>query len=106
MSDVRTWLVSIGLAQYAGALEINEIDMDLLMQIDDQILKDIGIAAAGHRIRLRNAIAELAQWSAVDCQGERRGRSVRNVSISAERRQVTVLFSDRDAVLGAPTEER
>jgi hypothetical protein len=29
--------------------------MDLLRQVGDQILKDIGIASAGHRLRIRNA---------------------------------------------------
>ena len=27
MSEVRTWLEAIGLAQYAGALEANDIEM-------------------------------------------------------------------------------
>src|SRR6201988_4329596 len=38
MSEVRGWLGSIGLAQYADAFETNDIDMDLLRQIDDQAL--------------------------------------------------------------------
>jgi hypothetical protein len=39
--------------------DINEIDMDLLEQVDDQILKDIGVSAAGHRLRIRSAIAKM-----------------------------------------------
>src|SRR5208337_4973989 len=66
MNEVRTWLERIGLARYVDAFEANEIDMGLLKQVDDQMLKDIGVAAAGHRLRLRNAIAKLAQASAVD----------------------------------------
>ena len=58
MSAVRNWLEEIGLAQYAD--EANDIDTDLLTQIDDQVLKDIGVSSAGHRLRLRNAIAKLA----------------------------------------------
>jgi hypothetical protein len=57
MSAVRNWLEEIGLAQYADAFEANDIDADLLTQIDDQVLKDIGVSSAGHRLRLRNAIA-------------------------------------------------
>ena len=60
MSAVRNWLEEIGLAQYADAFEANDIDTDLLTQIDDQVLKDIGVSSAGHRLRLRNAIAKLA----------------------------------------------
>jgi hypothetical protein len=41
MSDVRSWLEAIGLPQYADAFEVNEIDIDLLEQVDDQIVKDI-----------------------------------------------------------------
>jgi len=49
--------VGISLGQYADAFEVNAIDMELLRQVDDQILKDIGVSAAGHRMRIRNAIA-------------------------------------------------
>ena len=60
MSAVRNWLEEIGLAQCADAFEANDIDTGLLTQIDDQVLKDIGVSSAGHRLRLRNAIARLA----------------------------------------------
>jgi hypothetical protein len=63
MSAVRNWLEEIGLPQYADAFEANDIDTDLLTQIDDQVLKDIGVSSAGHRLRLRNAIAKLAPTS-------------------------------------------
>ena len=68
MSEIRKWLEAIGLSQYADAFETNAIDMELLKQVDDQILKDIGVSAAGHRLRIRNGIAKLApqplsRWS-------------------------------------------
>jgi class 3 adenylate cyclase len=91
MSEVRKWLEAIGLTQYADAFEANDLDTDLLGQVDDQVLKDIGVSSAGHRLRIRNAIAKL-------------GTQVKNESAhgppmaageaSAERRQVTVMFSD------------
>jgi hypothetical protein len=37
MSEIRKWLESIGLGQYADASEANDIDMDLLKQVDDQM---------------------------------------------------------------------
>ena len=43
MSEISHWLEGIGLAQYVGAFEANDIDMGLLRQVDDQMLKDIGI---------------------------------------------------------------
>jgi hypothetical protein len=55
MSEIRKWLEAIGLGQYADAFEANDIEMDLLKQVDDQMLKDIGVASAGHRLRIRNA---------------------------------------------------
>ena len=60
MSEIRKWLEAIGLAQYADAFEANKIDLDLLGQVDDHILKDIGVSPAGDRLRIRNAIAKLA----------------------------------------------
>jgi hypothetical protein len=51
MSAVRHWLEAIGLGQYAGAFEANDIDAELLTQIDDQLLKEIGVSSAGHRLR-------------------------------------------------------
>jgi len=60
MTDIRKWLEAIGLGQYADAFEANEIEMDLLAQVDDQMLKDIGVSIGGHRLRIRNAIAKLA----------------------------------------------
>ena len=47
MRAVRDWLDLIGLGQYADAFEANDIDTDLLAQIDDQLLKDIGVSSAG-----------------------------------------------------------
>jgi class 3 adenylate cyclase/ABC-type transport system involved in cytochrome c biogenesis ATPase subunit len=91
MSAVRNWLEEIGLAQCADAFEANDIDTDLLTQIDDQVLKDIGVSSAGNRLRLRNAIAKLAPTSIT--------KGISEVPVSpppsqAERRQLTVMFCD------------
>ncbi|KPK34452.1 MAG: hypothetical protein AMJ66_03700 [Betaproteobacteria bacterium SG8_40] len=60
MSDIQQWLDRLGLAQYAEAFETNDLDMSLLPDVSDQILKDIGVKSAGHRLRLKNAISSLA----------------------------------------------
>jgi class 3 adenylate cyclase/predicted ATPase len=91
MSAVRNWLEEIGLAQYADAFEANDIDTDLLTQIDDQVLKDIGVSSAGHRLRLRNAIAKLAPTSITVGISE---VPASLPSSQAERRQLTVMFCD------------
>ena len=85
MSAVRHWLGTIGLEQYGDAFEANDIDVDLLRQVDDQMMKDIGVASAGHRLRIRNAIAKLSPEVPPDGNAP---------AASAERRQVTVMFSD------------
>src|SRR5262245_11461654 len=91
MSEVRKWLDTIGLAQYADAFETNDLDIDLLGQVDDQLLKDIGVSSAGHRLRIRNAIAKLSQQ---EKSISSLGAATDAASASAERRQVTVMFSD------------
>ena len=35
-------------------------------EIDDQLLKDIGVSSAGHRLRIRNAIAKLEAKETAD----------------------------------------
>jgi class 3 adenylate cyclase/predicted ATPase len=94
MSEVRSWLEAMGLAQYADAFEANEIDMDLLRHLDDQILKDIGVSAAGHRIRIRNAIANLSSVVTSDAKATVAANAPEMPAASAERRQLTVLFCD------------
>ena len=61
MSDVRRWLEAIGLAQYADTFDGNDIDMDLLRQVDDQMLKDFGVASGGHRLRIYMGISNPPQ---------------------------------------------
>ena len=91
MSEVRKWLEAIDLAQYADAFVANDLDIDLLGQVDDQVLKDIGVSSAGHRLRIRNAIAKLdTQVKNESAHGPLTAAG----ETSAERRQVTVMFSD------------
>jgi class 3 adenylate cyclase len=94
MSHVRTWLAEIGLAQYADAFEANDVEMDLLKDVDDQMLKDIGVTSAGHRLRLRNAIAKLAPLSGIESKANGVVAASEVAAPSGERRQLTVMFCD------------
>ena len=94
MSAVRDWLETIGLGQYADAFEANDIDTDLLPRIDDQLLKEIGVSSAGHRLRLRDAIARLAPTSTADASTASAAAATEAPATPAERRQLTVLFCD------------
>jgi hypothetical protein len=93
VSEVREWLAAIGLPQYAEAFEANDIEVDLLGQLDDQMLKDIGVSSAGHRLRIRNAIAKLSPVVSVATNEPASGPEPKPQD-TAERRQVTVMFSD------------
>jgi class 3 adenylate cyclase len=94
MSEIREWLKAIELGQYADAFEANDIDMDLLKQVDDQMLKDIGVPSAGHRLRIRNAIARLIAAPAAEANLNATPPTHQTTAASAERRQLTVMFCD------------
>jgi hypothetical protein len=94
MSDVRTWLAGIGLSQYADPFEAHDVEMDLLKDVDDQMLKDIGVTSAGHRLRLRNAIAKLAPTSDATANSNKAAAALKVTAASGERRQLTVMFCD------------
>jgi class 3 adenylate cyclase/predicted ATPase len=94
MSEIRKWLEAIGLGQYTDAFETNAIDMELLRQVDDQILKDIGVSAAGHRMRIRNAIGKLAPAPVTEANLSATVPTHETTTPSAERRQLTVMFCD------------
>ena len=53
MRDVRQWLDSLGLDQYADAFERNAIELDQLATLSDEELKELGVSALGHRKRIR-----------------------------------------------------
>jgi hypothetical protein len=59
MTEIRNWLESIVLGNTV-MLSKPTISTGLLTQVDDQMLKDIGVSSADPRLRVRNAIAKLA----------------------------------------------
>ena len=89
--DIDGWLRRIGLAQYAEIFRANDIDIELLRRLTNDDLKDIGVVSFGHRKKLLEAIAELAGAVAVSPQP---ALIVPKAHDAAERRQVTVMFSD------------
>ncbi len=85
------------MSQYAKAFETNDIDIDVLANIDDQALKDIGVTSVGHRVKLLKAIAELRAGQATVPSSEQMHEVAAPESITrleGERRQLTVLFCD------------
>ena len=57
--DVIVWLRSLGLGQYEAAFRDNEIDETVLPGLTAEDLKELGVAALGHRRKLLDAIAAL-----------------------------------------------
>ena len=60
MGDIRRWLQSLGLDQYADAFEESAISWSHLPDLDHDILKEIGVAAVGHRLTILKAVDDLA----------------------------------------------
>ncbi len=89
--DIDGWLRGIGLAEYAEMFRANDINIELLGQLTNDDLKDIGVVSLGHRKKLLEAIAERA--GAVSSSPQP-ALSEPQAQDSAERRQVTVMFSD------------
>lgn len=48
MSDVVDWLRALGLEMYAKAFESQHIDLELLRELCDGDLKELGVASLGH----------------------------------------------------------
>src|SRR5580692_11162218 len=96
--DVVVWLRSLGLAKYEAAFRENEIDETVLPSLTEEHLKQLGITALGHRVKLLDAIAVLRS----DPSGKPPPTDAAITSSApcappedrAERRQVTVMFSD------------
>ena len=59
MTDVAAWLRGLGLERYEAAFREHAIDAAVLRGLTSEYLKEIGVAALGHRKRLLEAIASL-----------------------------------------------
>lgn len=114
MSDIRTWLEQSGLGRYAEAFEAQDIGVDLLGDLNDADLRELGVASLGDRKRLlKAAAASAAKATAVSAAtpsegagglaagtsftrpvpAAREGDS-RATHDEGERRHATVMFSD------------
>ena len=99
--DVIVWLRSLGLGHYEAAFRENDIDETVLPGLTHETLKELGVASIGHRVKLLDAIAALhsdagGKTPSVDT-ATRSSASSAHPEDRAERRQVTVMFSDLSA---------
>src|ERR1700731_3675937 len=96
--DIGSWLRSLGLERYEAAFRENEIDETVLPSLTHETLKELGVTAVGHRLKLLDAIATLRS----DVSGKSPSVDAATTSSTpsahledrAQRRQVTVMFSD------------
>ena len=89
-SGLKQWLEGNGLGQYADLFVQHRIDLDVIPDLTEQDLAELGIAL-GDRKRLQRAVASLPRITAAvrppDGGAERSGTG-------AERRQITAMFCD------------
>jgi class 3 adenylate cyclase len=87
--DIDGWLRGIGLEQYAQTFRDNAIDADVLRDLTDEHLRELGLSL-GARLKLLRAVAALSTGQ-TPVSPEITTPAPRT---DAERRQVTVMFSD------------
>src|SRR6516165_2004002 len=93
--DIVVWLRSLGLGKYEAAFRENEIDETVLPSLTHETLKELGVTAVGHRLKLLDAIAALRTEASTPTPLSDAPLVLdKAVKDTAERRQVTVMFSD------------
>jgi class 3 adenylate cyclase/predicted ATPase len=92
--DIVVWLRTLGLEQYEATFRDNAVDDSVLPDLTDQDLEKLGVLL-GHRRKLLRAIANL-ETVAKAASGTVGAPVATDASPrdAAERRQVTVMFSD------------
>src|SRR3974390_966786 len=92
MQEIADWLQKLGMSEYAERFAENGIDISVLRYLTDQDLKDIGVLL-GHRRKMLAAISELTGATPLTSEAAAVEAQLKTQD-SAERRQVTVMFSD------------
>jgi class 3 adenylate cyclase len=93
MQQIADWLKKLGMSEYAKRFAENRIDLSVLPDLTDQDLEKLGVLLGDRRKMLR-AIRNLGNVSvavtapAAPVEPERTRRD------DAERRQLTVMFTD------------
>jgi class 3 adenylate cyclase len=91
--DIAAWLRDLELEVYEPAFRDNDIDLEVLKTLSADDLKELGISSLGHRKKLLQAAAALAQAHGAVRLPEPPA-VVGLPPREAERRQLTVLFCD------------
>ena len=68
--DIGDWLARLGVSQYEASFRENAIDAEVLRELTNEHLKDLGVPL-GHRLKMLRSIRELAGHA---LRAQRRGR--------------------------------
>jgi class 3 adenylate cyclase len=90
--DIGWWLRSLRLEEYEAAFHKNKVDAAVLPKLTAEDLKDLGVAAVGDRRKLLEAIEVLRSGTKPESTPLEPSSTAKDTA--AERRQVTVMFSD------------
>ena len=90
--DLGKWLRSLGLERYEAVFRENAIDADVIRDLTEEHLRDLGVPI-GARLKLLKAIAELRGDAALSGPAAGAPQPIAQAE-TAERRQVTVMFCD------------
>src|SRR5215831_12783389 len=101
--DLGGWLRSLGLGKYEAAFRENEIDETVLRSLTHETLKELGVTAVGHRLKLLDAIAALRADGGAKAPSPTAApaglsatppSAASVVQAAGERRYLTVMFCD------------
>jgi class 3 adenylate cyclase len=101
--DIVVWLRSLGLGKYEAAFRENEIDETVLPSLTHEILKELGVTAIGHRLKLLDAIAALRDDASLPLPPDVAAAAQASAATPTtapvtgavgERRYLTVMFCD------------
>jgi hypothetical protein len=90
MQEIADWPEKLGMAEYAKAFAENRIDVSILSELTDVDLEKIGVVL-GDRRKILRAIRDSGGAAA---SAEPPVAAAPKPQDTAERRQVTVMFSD------------
>jgi class 3 adenylate cyclase len=96
MQQITDWLEKLGMSEYAQRFAENDIDVEVLGELTDKDFDRLGVSI-GHRRKMMRAIREFTA-SPVSAVMQRPASATTDTQAAArdtaERRQVTVMFSD------------
>ena len=101
MTDIQTWLESQGLARYAAEFVAQDVSVDLLPDLSDADLRELGVHALGDRKRLLKAARVAEPQAAAPAAAATVLPAMAPIAArlpspneEGERRHATVMFSD------------